>query len=743
MASFTAQKSKLTFSILGLLAALALPVSTTAQTHTQAPASPPNAADALCGNNTTTGALTGGGRCVKNYNGICAGVTGPVVWLSNQETVTLVDSRVSAMIATARKQGFLSDACLNKTDVISCLAHWPRCQDGPNGEGLPILECQADCVDYWTVCDAKNLFALYLQTLSSPAESKIPFCGYSKDPLPPDHWGGRRIEGYPTYPVGLAGVPMFPAAGQPYLYTVWSTQQNVSLQCQPFDSANHADHPPVPLQQAVQCVSPLVPTADGSSCALPCPYPIFDRPTLTGIGVAFSLPGNLGFALCVLVFLDALWVMVDSTSFTFVRVLGTSATSSGRQQTQSSGTGASHQARRRQLRAAVSYAFVGSALGIIYWIVGPLGAMAKAADGAMCPAGAKFVDVNRVLNAREDYSDTACRAMRVAPFVLQAVFNLVLWCTFRIVLVVSDRARRMDRGPRIALNMAVLAYCVLTPLVCLATALGLDAPATDILSLHVELARNAGVCYPRLPNLGVEFAVVFLPYLVTGVLVVAAACFVMWQLHGVRSTTKGMVHGRSKSSTALESLMARLTMLGLATFSVLVTFFIVTMVQMSQLSTYAPLFQAWFACGAACTCSVCNCDAEKAAFIGTVPTAALFGLQQACMSIIVVVVGAFFAAQCAARLGKEAGDGTLRARVIRVLGKGGKPLDKGCTTSKQDANPGTRDKKRTGEPLGDGAAPSCAFNTTEVVAFKVRTASVDGGEHRKDSSAAGPGLETV
>jgi len=161
-----------------------------------------------------------------------------------------------------------------------------------------------------------------------------------------------------------------------------------------------------------------------------------------------------------------------------------------------------------------------------------------------CTPGSDVIDLGAVY-AGVDYSTLWCRAQRTAPFIVQMLFNLVLYSMVRVYLIVFTplRMNPLTKRTKHALQYATVGYCIGVPWLCLGLALGLDYLDTGPTTSQAQYASQAALCVPRLSSQRVEFAVVYLPYIVTGAAVVVVSGVVLAHVRNVRRrATRAALH---------------------------------------------------------------------------------------------------------------------------------------------------------------------------------------------------------
>jgi hypothetical protein len=404
----------------------------------------------------------------RSYTGICAPYVGSSVFVPSTGVpdilATMEEYAIASIKAVRTNAGLSTPQCVRATEWFACESAIFSCIEAGDGEGIPQLPCDSDCVDYWSLCqDTWNLY--YSQVLmvnDKVATSSVPSCynaSFTANPQVPDVFGKRNFS-ISAYPVGYENEPMYPVGAANY--TLLNGTQLV-VQCALTNKLNDSVHMNLGNPN---CALPLVLGLDSSgapACLVPCPFPVFDADARSQVQLAFVSPAFFGLACCVFVLLDSLWVIFETTNGfalgAFARKYlgatsgGTATVTSGAGTAQTSGTGV----RNRQVRATTLYSLAGSSLGILYFMLGPLPTLIKRSD-VSCGGVYEF-SFQDILDGTVDYTDDSCRAQRVAPFVLQLCFNLVLYAMIKVLTVVSERFKKLeDRGKLIFDTFWVL-YC--------------------------------------------------------------------------------------------------------------------------------------------------------------------------------------------------------------------------------------------------------------------------------------------
>lgn len=584
----------------------------------------------------------------------------------------------------------VSQECYDYTEKQICSRYFPPCYSLGEVE-IPQLTCQSACEDYWSACQVA--FDLYydltvkLLKAENKEDTNVQHCGsgtWTNDNQPSDRFGVRYIPFSPTWIEGYRNQLLYPDGNANYTMPNGSIY---SIPCVPAMPAVDG-----PLQTSETCDFPLQPaTIDGQEgvCAIPCPFPVIDQKDLRAIGWAFVAPALLGVLFSVFVCVDTLWHAFDlyegGTCYKRLRRHYGKGMLESRQETGSStgdkdvlsnnneNTTSSSTGRRRvKMRSSMAYALIGSLLGIVYFVIGPLMTLLKS-ENVSCSDGA-FFSLAKLRTGQIDFGDGLCKAQRVAPFVLQAIFNLMLFALFQVLIMVDQRFKQWTARQLNILHTAMTAYCGLGPLVTMGIALGVDESAGELENVFNRLGRNAAICTMRL-TVAQEIILVLLPFILTGLCVSALSFYIWLRLSNIQAGVKNLIKNTNKASDrSLRLLMMRLSVLGLTTFCVIIVLVATTAYLMDRLGKFSPLFNQWFACNSvSLNCqNPIDCPALKEAAFAVAPTSAAFAVQIAAMSCISLLLSGFFAAQSGPRLFAEWKDGSLSQKLDNVLE--GRPL---------------------------------------------------------------------
>jgi len=742
--SFAARSSTLASLLLAFLLVLALPSSVLAQV-------------AECGGGNTSFLL---GKCVP-YNGFCAGISGSSIYIAEtNDDVDKHEKMAAEGIRLIRQNaGLVPAPCIKFSDTFMCGTFLLECKvDAGTGEAYPVLPCVSLCNNYWSNTYCGSTTQLYYSYILTPAhqtavDSAFPFCApngfFTAEPFPPDRYGvGRVIPNTLPYPIGIKGNLVYPEGT--YTYTLQANGQNLTLPCREV-----APYGGDLLEVVASCKFPLV-TAD-ARCAVPCPFPILEASDAEISIIAFVVPGVVALVLCVFVFMDSLWLIFESTGgevgaflrkYGFITtkgstVHGSSAVDGGTtmQGSMMGGSmvpgsmapgsmlsggpspssprnmtsgGAQSRGKRTQLRSSTLYALLGSVLGIIYFLVGPLPSLIRGHE-ISCAKQGQLIDFSGLINATDttrDQPSGLCRAQRIMPFILQAIFNLTLYAMVKVLLVVTNS--KMEEKQKRRLEIALFAYCAGVPILCLIISTQIDYLSLTLQSAIVQLTRDAVICVPRYENSGIEFALIFLPYIVTGLIVVGLSFRIYQYLKTVQKQVAGLQANRKQktaSDTALKLLLIRLGVLGVLTFVVLIVLMSVTGAVMIMNTNYGKSFYDWFACetaGRSCE----SCDPKKDQMMADRVPPAVLGVQLFMMSSIALLFGLFFGAQSASRLYKEFMDGSLQRKIDNIwYGR-----DIGDSSSFGGTNPGSAPHDNPNKQKSEQAL-SQVFNDNTVAAY--------------------------
>jgi len=658
---------------------------------------------AQCSTAATSGPQARGGACVY-YAGGCSPVVGNWVWLPTNWTLAVMERRAAEGVAETLQQADSVEAlsgqqCLYDSETLNCDLQFFPCfnhtyADG-TVEGVPMLPCRQSCVDYWATCRAANqgYYDIFLAGGEIPlSQSLLPQCGgadggFNDVSLPADVWGGRNTSAVVAWPAGYTGELEFPPAGAPYTLSTGLMLDNVTCYVPAAITASLA----FASDDAELCFPPMAQV--GQQCALPCPYPIWDAEEIAAIQDALVVPGVLAFALNVLVWLDAalrVWRAVvaprlrgarlpklpfssrlrstgdapsssavagavvviasptSSTSPVMVVASPASATSeasalrTGPMDSRSPARFEAEARPRRRLNVMTMYGLAGSSLSIVYFAIGVAPVLAAGAQ-VSCDESDPYIQNSDIIEGTADRSDAACRAQRLAPFIVQLVLNTTLFALLQACLLVSVWARGAHmRNRRVALQCAAGAFCFAYPLCCLVAAASLDTLSNSPPIAQQQLARSAAVCSLRL-DADVQFVLVSLPLILSGAGVVLASAYTFVAVNETLRRTAGLKHGVAPSAgdAEIHSFVFRIRVLGLLTFAVTIVYMVCASVSTEQILAWAPYFFDFFTCESLDEdCG--GCPAIYATALMYEPDVVVEALEFAMLSCVPLLFGVFF-----------------------------------------------------------------------------------------------------
>jgi len=624
--------------------------------------------------------------------GICASFLpeNASVYIPTQLSVAYFENAaVSALQLVQTNKAVAGPGCFQKLLQLVCVKNFLECVPSPVSPGvedLPVLVCQSFCTSVWSTCrDVFHMF--WLDVIGGNyAQSPLPNCAnggtfnasWGAEPQPPDVIGGRNVpKNYPAI-AGLQGIRQFPLHDYVYAYQNASAAgAKQSLTCStPPNQVNISD---VTLP-VLACPSPLVMDDTGQQCVMPCPFSVFDETDLLGVYAAYTTPAILGFLLCCLVLLDSLWLiglsygwqerMMSPGSSRFLpnlnlrskrsangpqswsinpsahsdrSLLQRNANTSGNNASASTG-----HAAKKPVQTSTWYAAAGSLLGMLYFVLGPLGTLMH---GSSISCGADTIDLFVIGQGAFQIEPDACIAQRCSIFVLHAIFNLVMNSMVRVYVVV--RGERMSERNATILNVVLDGWCVGEPLLAILLAFYLDALSTNVFEASVQLSRQSAVCMVRLTS-AAEWVLLYVPIIVTGCVVMVVSYLIAKLL--VRSRRLVAKNKQSSSNDlAMRLLIKRLVGLGLITFATLVVVIASSVSYTLQLSKFSPALVTYLQCvqsvGDSLPCVDCNVWRQLAEASSVTP--GTLGTQLAGESMIVVIFAGFFFAQTVARLYRQ------------------------------------------------------------------------------------------
>jgi len=627
------------------------------------------------------------GKCVTYpSDGFCGpAYAGRSIFLANDTSLALAEALARTSVELLqRNSDQVSAGCIDATSKYVCANWFPRCQV-IGGEAIPLLPCQSECEAYWETCRSGfNLYLFAIQNLQigTIEDVNIIHCGtgtWNAAPQPSDYFGGRNIPLQPTWIEGYRGELRHPNGPAQFKL---KNGTNISVPCDTITNFAYQ----LDLGNELKCAYPLTKTTiDGQEkCALPCPFPVIPLADLKVIGWAFVVPALIGVVFSVFVCVDTLWAMFDVTNgggcYNRVRGIWARSTVGSRHDGSSAdqvmsgaeSSGTTGRFRSGKIRASMVYALLGSILGIVYFIIGPL--MTLIYSEKISCDGKAFLDIGDVIAGTQQIGNSMCSAQRVAPFVLQGIFNLMFYALFRVMIMVDQRFKRWTQQSVNLARIVILAYCGLGPFVTMGIALGVDKATDNLTLVFGQLARNSAICTMRLTT-GQEIVLVFLPFIITGICITALSLYIWLRLSSIQAGVQGLITDKNRASDrALNLLMRRLSVLGVATFIVIIILIGSTSYVINSMALFSPRFNSFFGCvSTSTTCAVtADCNALKADAYAVSPSFDAFAVQIAAMSCISLLLSGFFAAQSAPRLFNEWRTGALAQKLDNILE--GRPL---------------------------------------------------------------------
>ena len=152
--------------------------------------------------------------------------------------------------------------------------------------------------------------------------------------------------------------------------------------------------------------------------------------------------------------------------------------------------------KARVTKKPIFYALIGAVAGIVYFIIGPLATLIK---GSSISCASPTINFGGLPLGEFPPEVSECVAQRAAPFVLQWIFNLILYSMFVVFMSIDRRAKHLSAQQAAQIGVAMRAYCIGGPFVTLILALALDRFSTNYSTVSVQLSRQAIVCFVRLP----------------------------------------------------------------------------------------------------------------------------------------------------------------------------------------------------------------------------------------------------
>lgn len=578
------------------------------------------------------------GTCV-GYFGVCSPIVGNRVWVGENDSMVVLEEWLQSDLESTRANaGILSQACLSALDAWICARSFFPCRDLDDGEGVPRLPCASMCQRHWIDCvnSYKLLFLYNGFNADNVNQSSIVNCQtepggpgtFPELPQPADRFGERPFAGaHDNFPEGYRHQLRAPLSSATY---TTSKGQAIQVECM------HHDPLPALLDLDASyssCADPF--ESQNGSCVIPCPYPILPRATLDALTWAYVVPALAGLVLCSVTLADVTSYLLPRIAARFMFSLKFASASSSSDPTTSP--------PRVSINTHQALAAGGSVLGIMYFGLGPGITLTYGAD-VSCADGGHGVTIADVAAGRADQSTTACRAQRVAPFVLQWLQALVLLALVKLYLQSSYVLRHGALEARIVLwSVALYAICV--PLVCLAVTMSIEGLSNDIFLGQVHLSRQSVVCVPRFNSVALEMVLVHLPFFVTG----AATVMLTVVVHRKLAVFRGAV-AKNQQRSHLDDLLARLSLLGSASFAVLVVMAVCTSVLQTQLQNFGEPFANSFVCQTVSHSPCVDCDPYTRAMQNAVPSPIAYGFFLASQSTVVALFGLFFGAHTLRRL---------------------------------------------------------------------------------------------
>jgi len=532
-----------------------------------------------------------------------------------------------------------------------------------------VLPCAQYCADYWNACST-TLYTDWSQVIQSNyATSTIPNCyngtynaswttgSLVAQPQPPDVWGGRAIPSWLVTVEGLEGEALFPL--DQYAYT-FSNGSSVTEQCySPNETTEFGTLP------ATQCTLPLEISANGQTCELPCPFPLYSADVQHSIEWAFIAPAIIGLVLCVFTLVDSSFVICMANNQRVKRAFGNMFQSS-KAPGSSTSAYSGNKTSKLQLRASTLYALLGSLLGVLYFFIGALPSLLYW-ENISCST--PMINIQDIAGGNLPASPSACAAQRVAPFVLQAIFNLVLYAMIKVYWVLNRRMQNLTARQKQLMEGVIVAYCVGLPCITLIIAFSLDHVSTNVFEASVQLARQSTVCQFRLQT-AAEWLLMFVPFITTGVGVTYVSVRIVEKIVAAKKQlgdgTASILSANTASDKALVLLMFRLMALGLSTFFVLIIVIATTTIMTSEITAYSAAYTTYFTCVSQ-PLSCVDCSLWGDLSTARRPQAVVATVQLAAMSCILLLFGFFFGLHSATQLYHDWMDGRLRHQIYYVL----------------------------------------------------------------------------
>jgi len=162
-----------------------------------------------------------------------------------------------------------------------------------------------------------------------------------------------------------------------------------------------------------------------------------------------------------------------------------------------------------------------------------------------------------------------------------------------------DYLRQRSRR-RAVYRALLLVYCVAFPVACLVSSVQLDSLSTDLNVALPQLGQQAILCTPRLIDAHIEFVVIYLPFLITGVLVFMLSLYILVSLRRHNATSDGGSPrpSRQHNNKALTTLVTHLTVLAVCTSVLLIVFAYASLSVILSISSFFDLWYNAFTCAA-------------------------------------------------------------------------------------------------------------------------------------------------
>ena len=100
-------------------------------------------------------------------------------------------------------------------------------------------------------------------------------------------------------------------------------------------------------------------------------------------------------------------------------------------------------AKKKMSKTSTKYAGIGSSLGLLFFLVGPLMSLVEG-DQISCPVDGTNVGIMGILNGEETTSSFQCATQRSSYFILQLLFNVIFYSMLSVQLIVTDRMKSLS-----------------------------------------------------------------------------------------------------------------------------------------------------------------------------------------------------------------------------------------------------------------------------------------------------------